>query len=161
MSVISKLKEAIAKNDWLLVDEVLQDLAGVTAIKSKKEKIVEEKKEVVVETLKNENIELNKFMVNTNNSTVKAKESVAKPVFQNKFVDDQTLECSFIEEQSKDLQPKKYRRPADESSGFKSVNCTKCSSTMEITSEEYAFKSRDNESSGYICVPCMKKAVRR
>ena len=53
------------------------------------------------------------------------------------------------------------RRPVDESSGFQSVNCTKCSNTMEITSEEYAFKSRDNESSGFICVPCMKKAVRR
>jgi len=154
MSVISKLKEAIQKSDWVLVDEVLQDLAGVVVLNNRKE-------EVVVETIKNEEIQLNKFMINTNNSAVKAKESVARPVFQNKFVDDQTLECSFIEEQPKDLQPKKYRRPVDESSGFQSVKCTKCSNTMEITSEEYAFKSRDNESSGFICVPCMKKAVRR
>ena len=154
MSVISKLKEAIQKSDWVLVDEVLQDLAGVVVLNNRKE-------EVVVETIKNEEIQLNKFMINTNNSAVKAKETVARPVFQNKFVDDQTLECSFIEEQPKDLQPKKYRRPVDESSGFQSVNCTKCSNTMEITSEEYAFKSRDNESSGFICVPCMKKAVRR
>lgn len=161
MSVISKLKEAILKSDWLLVDEALQDLAGVSAPKNKKEKIVEDKKPVIVEAVRNDDIQLNKFMINTNNSAAKTKESVARPVFQNKFVDDQTLECSFIEEQSKELQPKKYRRPVDESSGFQSVNCTKCSNTMEITSEEYAFKSRDSESSGFICVPCMKKAVRR
>lgn len=154
MSVISKLKEAIQKGDWVLVDEVLQALAGVLVLNNRKE-------EIVVEPIKNDDIELNKFMVNTNNTKAKTKESVARPVFQNKFVDDQTLECSFIEEQSKELQPKKYRRPVDESSGFQSVNCTKCSNSMEITSEEYAFKSRDSESSGFICVPCMKKAVRR
>lgn len=154
MSVISKLKEAIQKGDWVLVDEVLQALAGVVVLNNRKE-------EIVVEPIKNDDIELNKFMVNTNNTKAKTKESVARPVFQNKFVDDQTLECSFIEEQSKELQPKKYRRPVDESSGFQSVNCTKCSNSMEITSEEYAFKSRDSESSGFICVPCMKKAVRR
>jgi hypothetical protein len=161
MSVISKLKEAIQKSDWALVDEALQALAGVVVLNNKKEKVVNQKEEVVVETIKNDDIQLNKFMINTNNTTAKIKESVARPVFQNKFVDDQTLECSFIEEQSKELQPKKYRRPVDESSGFQSVNCTKCSNTMEITSEEYAFKSRDSESSGFICVPCMKKAVRR
>ncbi|NBQ16706.1 hypothetical protein EBU24_00120 [bacterium] len=161
MSVISKLKEAIIKKDWQLVDQALQDLSGIAVIENKKEKTIQEKKEVVVQTIKNDDDQLNKFMINTNNTTAKAKESIIRPVFENKFVDDQTLECSFIEQPSKDLQPKKYRRPVDESSGFQSVNCTKCSSLMEITSEEYAFKSRDSESSGFICVPCMKKAVRR
>ena len=47
MSVISKLKEAIQKSDWVLVDEVLQDLAGVVVLNNRKE-------EVVVETIKNE-----------------------------------------------------------------------------------------------------------
>lgn len=161
MSVISKLKEAILSNDWALVNEVLQDLNGSVEHYDKKENVIEEKKQVFVETIKNDNVELNKFMVNTNKNILKAKELVIRPAFENKFVDDQTLECSFIEEQSKELQPKKYRRPVDESSGFQSVNCTKCSNSMEITFEEYAFKSRDSESSGFICVPCMKKAVRR
>lgn len=153
MSVISKLKDAIQKGDWQLVDEVLQDLGGIV--------VSNNKKEFVTKTIKDDDIQLNKFMINTNNTTANIKESVSKTVFENKFVDDKTLDVEFITENSKVLNPKKQRRPENNSSGFQNVNCSKCSGTIEITNEEFLFKNKDAESSGFVCGSCMKKAARR
>lgn len=159
MSVISKIKDAILKKDWSLVIDVLEDISG-EKIKNEPSTVqqVVQKESVV---LKNADENLNKFAMSTNNTLANKKEQVSKIPFENKFQDDKTLDSEFIEETPKNYSPKKYRSEVDDSYGFKLVKCSKCSSSLEITTEEFNFKSRDSESSGFICASCMKRSVRR
>lgn len=159
MSVISKIKDAILKKDWSLIIDVLEDISG-EKIKNEPSTVqqVVQKESVV---LKNTDENLNKFAMSTNNTLANKKEQVSKIPFENKFQDDKTLDSEFIEETPKNYSPKKYRSEVDDSYGFKLVKCSKCSSSLEITTEEFNFKSRDSESSGFICASCMKRSVRR
>lgn len=159
MSVISKIKDAILKKDWSLIIDVLEDISG-EKIKNEPSTVqqVVQKESVV---LKNSDENLNKFAMSTNNTLANKKEQVSKIPFENKFQDDKTLDSEFIEETPKNYSPKKYRSEVDDSYGFKLVKCSKCSSSLEITTEEFNFKSRDSESSGFICASCMKRSVRR
>jgi hypothetical protein len=159
MSVISKIKDAILKKDWSLIIDVLEDISG-EKIKNEPSTVqqVVQKESVV---LKNADENLNKFAMSTNNTLANKKEQVSKIPFENKFQDDKTLDSEFIEETPKNYSPKKYRSEVDDSYGFKLVKCSKCSSSLEITTEEFNFKSRDSESSGFICASCMKRSVRR
>ena len=159
MSVVSKIKDAILKKDWSLVVDVLEDISG-EKIKNEPSTVqqVVQKESVV---LKNADENLNKFAMSTNNTLANKKEQVSKIPFENKFQDDKTLDSEFIEETPKNYSPKKYRSEVDDSYGFKLVKCSKCSSSLEITTEEFNFKSRDSESSGFICASCMKRSVRR
>ena len=159
MSVISKIKDAVLKKDWSLIIDVLEDISG-EKIKNEPSTVqqVVQKESVV---LKNADENLNKFAMSTNNTLANKKEQVSKIPFENKFQDDKTLDSEFIEETPKNYSPKKYRSEVDDSYGFKLVKCSKCSSSLEITTEEFNFKSRDSESSGFICASCMKRSVRR
>lgn len=153
MSVISKLKDAILKKDWELVDLVLQDLAGITV----EQRDVKDNP-IVPKKLKNNDEPLNKFMVNPN-VLVREKTDVVVSNKENIFYDDKTLDMDFAETPQKTT-PKKYRSEVDESDFFKSTKCSRCGVTMSVASEEFAFKSRDSESSGFVCVPCMKRTKR-
>lgn len=159
MSVVSKIKDAILKKDWSLVVDVLEDISGEKInIESVATQHVSKKEPII---LKNSDENLNKFAMSTNNILANKKEQVSKIPFENKFQDDKTLDSEFIEETPKNYSPKKYRSEVDDSYGFKLVKCSKCSSSLEITTEEFNFKSRDSESSGFICASCMKRSVRR
>ena len=90
MSVISKLKDAILKKDWELVDLVLQDLAGITV----EQRDVKDNP-IVPKKLKNNDEPLNKFMVNPN-VLVREKTDVVVSNKENIFYDDKTLDMVFI-----------------------------------------------------------------
>ena len=153
MSVISSLKDAILKKDWDLVDAVLQTLAGISV-----EQRVVKNNPLISEKINSADDSLNKFMVNTN-SIVREKTDITPVNNKNVFYDDKTLDMDFAE-MSQKSSPKKYRAEVDESTFFKSAKCSRCGSTMNVAAEEFAFKSRDSESSGFVCVPCMKRAKR-
>lgn len=159
MSVIKKIEDGLALKDWSLIQDALGDLTGIRSsysIPFTKEEVSTYKSVPTILDLP----DAEKFMINASSIHSKFSENVVnKNVFVNKFVDDMTLDAEFIEVQ-KNVSPKKYR-PENTNTGFQTVTCGRCSSKMEVANEEFAFKNRDDESSGFVCSPCMKRAIRK
>lgn len=76
--------------------------------------------------------------------------------FENKFVDDLSLETHLID---KNLKPreKTYRKPSSEKDFYTSTQCSSCGTQVKIPVEEYKFRKMDSEASSFTCIKCIRK----
>lgn len=91
-----------------------------------------------------------------NNPVLNKIETNKKTTFQNKFVDDLSIEPNLIEKNPV-RKEKSYRRPFSESDHYVNVKCSSCNTETKIPTEEYKFRKMDSESSGFTCIKCIRK----
>lgn len=133
MNLVETLEKAIKDQDWCLVTKVLYIING------KSEDVTENKKPNIVTKPISNKVEANK-----------------KASFQNKFVDDLSLESHLIENNPK-LREKSYRKPFSENDFYTNVKCSSCGSQVKVPVEEQRFRKLDSESSDFTCIKCIRK----
>jgi len=134
MNLVETLEKAIKDQDWHLVAKVLYIING------KSECVTENKNSNMVTKPILNKVEANK-----------------KSSFQNKFVDDLSLETHLIEKNPV-LREKSYRRPFSESESYVNIRCSSCGNEVKVPVEEHKFRKMDSDSSNFTCIKCIRKS---
>jgi hypothetical protein len=132
MNLVNLLEKAIKEKDWSLVTKALFLVNGESQISTEDIPVV-----------------VNKQIANKIEPSKKNK-------FENKFVDDLSLETDLIEKNPK-RREKTYRKPFSENDLYTHVKCSNCGLQLKIPAEEQRFRKMDSESSDFTCIKCIRK----